>query len=170
VEVTASIEVPATLAQPADVEEPAIAKRVTSPPTAIVKAEHPREEEAAVRVASSSRPGPASRERTVTPVSPALASLSGEAPRPVSPIQPPTDTASGPRLALYRPEATPASPAVREKPSRIEYTPLAMAGESIYANLEPVAENRLDAATEGVNERVAMNASYSKRPELEIMH
>ena len=50
----------------------------------------------------------------------------------------------------------------------MKYTPIATAGESLYANTEPVATSRLDAAREGVNERVAMNVSYSKRPELKI--
>jgi len=163
-EVTAPIEVAVTPTQPVNVEPK------TAQPAEILKADRPREEEAAVRVVSSSRPAPAFSETRSSVVSSALTSTGGEAPQPVSPTHPPTDTDSGPRLALYQPEATPATPAAGEKPSRIEYTPIATAGESIYANLEPVAESRLDAAREGVNERVAMNVSYSKRPELEIVH
>ncbi|MCK4323661.1 MAG: zf-HC2 domain-containing protein [Armatimonadetes bacterium] len=159
-EVTAPIEVPATLAQPADVEQRA----------EILKTDQAFARETAVRVATRSLPAPAPRERTVTAVSSALASAGGGAPQPVSPTAPPTNTDEGPILARYQPGATPALPAAGEKPLRIEYTPIATVGESIYANLEPVAESRLDAAREGVNERVAMNVSYSKRPELEIVH
>ncbi len=139
-------EVPATSVQPADVEKPA----------ETLKAEHPHEEEAAVPVATI-RPG-------------ATLASTGTVPQPVSPVQPPTDTDSGSRLALYQPGATPALPSAEEESGRtINYTPIAMAGESIYANIEPVADSRLDAATEGVNGRVAMNINYSKRPELEIV-
>ncbi len=50
----------------------------------------------------------------------------------------------------------------------MKYTPIATAGQSLSANTEPVATSRLDTAREGVNERVAMNVIYSKRPELKI--
>jgi len=169
-EVSGPIEVAVTPTQPVDIEQPAVAQRVTSPPTAIAKIDRAPARETAVRVATTYRPAPPARERTVSTASAALASAGTEAPQPVSPTSPPTDTTGGPRLALYQPGATPAAPDAGEKSSRIEYTPIATAGESIYANLEPVAESRLDAATEGVNGRVAMNVSYSKRPELEIVH
>ncbi len=152
-------EVPATSVKSPDVEKPAVARSITSPPTTIAKTKRASSiKEPAVRVASSSQPN-----ATLTPAG-------TEAPQPVTPVQPPTDTASGPRLALYQPKATPVPPVAEEGAWRIKYTPIATAGESIYANLEPVAENRLSTAREGVNELVAMNASYSKRPELEIAH
>jgi len=164
-EVTAPIEVTVTPTEPVNVEP------ATAQPAEILKRDRASAREAAVRVASSHQPAPASRERAVTAVSSALTSTGGGAPKPVSPTAPPTNTASGPRLALYQPDATPALPSAEEASGRtINYTPIAMAGESIYANIEPVAESRLDAAREGVNERVAMNVSYSKRPGLEIAH
>ena len=170
-EFSGSAEVPATLVQPADVEKPEIAEPARGQPVKILKAERVPEKETAVRVATRSRPIPAASERTVTAVSSALTPAGGEAPQPVSPVQPPTDTASGPRLALDQPDATPALPSAEEESGRtINYTPIATAGESIYANLEPVAKGRLDAAREGVDELVAMNAGYSRRPGLEIVH
>ncbi len=169
-EVSGPTEVPATLAQPADVEKPAVVQGVTSPPIMIARTDRAPARETAVPVDSGRWPAPAPGERTVTPGSSALTPADGEGPRPVSPIAPPTSTDEGPILARYQPGATPALPTAGEQPSRIEYTPIATAGESIYANIEPVAESRLDAATEGVNGRVAMNVSYSRRPGLEIVH
>jgi len=169
-EVSGPAEVLAIMAQPADVKQPAVAQSATSPRPVIARAHRAPARETAIRVAISSPPGPASPERTVTAISSGLTSTDGEGPQPVPPIAPPTNTDEGPILALYQPGATPAAPAVGEKPSRIEYTPIATAGESIYANLEPVADSRLDAAMEGVNGRVAMNASYSRQPGLEIVH
>jgi len=169
-EVAWPAEVPATSVQPADVEKSAVAQPLTSPPTTIAKTDQTSVREAAVRVAAHKPPPTSHRAEETSGDGATLASVGAAAPQPVSPIHPPTDTTSGPRLALYQPGATPAAPAAGEKPSRIEYTPIAMAGESIYANVKPVAESRLDAAREGVNELVAMNASYSKRPELEIVH
>jgi len=163
-EVTAPIEVAVTPIQPVDVEP------TTAQPAEVLKADRAPETETAVRVAANKPSAPAPRERTGTAVGSGLTPAGGEAPQPVSHIAPPTSTDEGPILARYQPGATPAPPAAGEQPSRIEYTPIATAGESIYANAEPVAESRLDAAREGVNERVAMNVSYSKRPALEIVH
>ncbi len=169
-EVSGPAEVPATTVQPADVKQPAVAQSATSARPVIAKVHRAPAGRSAVRVAISSPPGPASRERTVTAISSGLTSTDGEGPQPVSPTAPPTDTASAPRLALYQPEATPAAPVGKEKPSRIEYTPIATAGESIYANIEPVAPSRLNTAREGVNELAAINVSYSRRLELKIAH
>ena len=164
-EVTAPIELAVTPTQPVNVQP------ATAQPAEILKADRAPARETAVPVDSGSRPAPASRERTVPAVSSGLTPAGDEAPQPVSPTAPPTDTGGGPRLALYQPGATPAPPAAGEKPSRIEYyTPIAAAGESVYANIEPVAESRLEAASEGVNGRVAMNTSYSKPPGVAIGH
>ncbi len=154
-------QVPVEVAQPLDVEEPEVAQPANSPSTLIAKTDRASAIETPIRVATRSWPTPAPRERTGAAISSGLTSTDGEAPKPISPIAPPTNTDEGPILALYRPEATPVLPSAGEKPSRIEYTPIATAGESIYANLEPVADSRLDAATEGVNGRVEMNVSYS---------
>ncbi len=159
-EVSEQAEAPATSVKPADVEKPA----------EVLKADRAPARETAVRVASRSRPAPAPRERTGTAISSGLTSTDGEGPQPVSPIAPPTSTDEGPILALYQPGATPAPPTAEGEPPGIRYTPVAQAGESIYANLEPVAKGRLDAAREGVDELVAMNAGYSRQPGLEIVH
>ncbi len=164
-EVSGPTEVAVTPTQPVNVEPK------TARPAEILKTDRAFARETAVPVDSGRRPAPTPRERTVTAGSAALASVSGEAPQPVSPIAPPTSTDEGPILARYQPGATPAPPAAGEKPSRIEYyTPIAAAGESVYANIEPVAESRLEAASEGVNGRVAMNTSYSKPPGAAIGH
>ncbi len=168
-EVSGPAEVPATTVQPADVKQPAVAQSATSPRPVIARAHRAPARETAVPVAASKPPTTSPRPVETSRPGATLASAGTEALKPVSPVQPPTDTASGPRLALYQPGATPAPPAAREKPSRIEYTPIATAGKSIYANLEPVTESRLDAASAEVNGQVAMNASYLKRPELEIV-
>ena len=164
-EVSGPTEVAVTPTQPVNVEPK------TARPAEILKTDRAFARETAVRVATRSLPAPAPRERTVTAVSSGLTPASGEAPQPISPIAPPTSTDEGPILARYQPGATPAPPAAGEKPSRIEYyTPIAAAGESVYANIEPVAESRLEAASEGVNGRVAMNTSYSKPPGVVIGH
>jgi len=163
-EVTAPIEVAVTPTEPVNVEP------ATAQPAEIAKADRAPARETAVLVASNKPPPTSHRAEETTADGASLAPVGAETPKPVSHIAPPTNTDEGPILALYQPGATPAAPAAGEKPSRIEYTPVATAGESIYANLEPVAESQLDAAREGVNELVAMNVSYSKRPEVEIAH
>ncbi len=173
-QVSRPAEAPAVSVPPADVEKPpAIAQRMTSPrrttATTAKPAQAPaRKTETTVPVTTLSRPAPALPEKTVAPVSPALTSAGGKPPQPVFPVAPPTNTEQGPTLALYRAEPPPISPTTEKEPSQIKYTPVATAGESIYANLQPVAESRLEAAREEINERVAMNITYSKRPEVEL--